>query len=303
MGSLLSQPMPGQARAAAAPATTTQSSSEATAVPAPPPSILSYFFPAPSPSLSHDHLKPTLKGILLVMGYLQKLGLPTEIAQNILDQAEYYAACRRHISKKIEVCSTCEVGHVKNEDQPFSSAQQSEVNQQALRVGGGLRNKEGMVWYLCSSLLGCTGVDVNSTTWPSRTKRKSSGSSAEDERLREQEVWLRKVVVETFSKDQGWSSGNAAHYGTYQGSYSWFEISLIRGADEVEGSRHTVQHNVHAGQYFKTHRNILQPDHPTLRLAQPGDQIVLWVRAQYPGWKNLINEAAITVFFSPYPPT
>ncbi|WVQ98232.1 hypothetical protein IAU59_005355 [Kwoniella sp. CBS 9459] len=297
MGSLLSQPMPAQATASTqATDTGAQPSSATPVVPAPAPSILSYFFPAPSPSLAHDHLKPTLEDITLVMGYLQKLGLPLEVVQKILDQANYHATCRRHISKRVEVCSTCGIGHVRNETQPFSSPQTSEVVQRALRNGGGLQNREGMVWYLCSSPLGCTGADRDPNTRHPRTTEGQEGRER-------QNAWLRKVVVETFSKDQGWSSADPALYGTYKGLYSWFEISLLRGAEEVEGSRHTVQHNVHSGQYFKTHRNILGPDHPTVKLAQPGDQIVLWVRAKYPGWKNMVNEAAITVFFSPYPPT
>ncbi|OCF45765.1 hypothetical protein I317_00253 [Kwoniella heveanensis CBS 569] len=304
MGSLLSQPMPDPAPTPAAASATALQPAAA------PPSILSYFFPTPNPSLSHDHLEPTLQDIRLVMRYLSRLGLPSELVESILNMADYHASCRRHISKRIEVCSTCEVGHVKNEEQPFSPPQTGEVRYQALRVGGALRNAKGKVWYLCSSPLGCTGTDIVEGRRTTQQQRHPPGgqdvaeqSEQEKGRLERQDVWLRKVVIETFSKDQGWSSGNPAHYGTYEGSYSWFEISLLRGAREVEGSRHTVQHNVHAGQYFKRHRNVLQPDHPTLALAQPGDQIVLWVRARYPGWKNLINEAAITVFFSPYPPT
>ncbi len=91
--------------------------------------------------------------------------------------------------------------------------------------------------------------------------------------------------------------------GTYEQSYSWFELSLLRDGKEVRGSRYAVQNNVHgklshesdvrmlmqrylplcaAGQYFKSHSNTLRMDHPLVRAAKPGDRIVLWVRAKYP---------------------
>lgn len=88
--------------------------------------------------------------------------------------------------------------------------------------------------------------------------------------------------------------------GTYEHSYSWFEISLLRNGIEVPDSRIRIQNNVHgtaglsptslsphdhtnkvAGQYAKAHINTLEADHPFVQAAKPGDRIVLWVRAQY----------------------
>lgn len=33
--------------------------------------------------------------------------------------------------------------------------------------------------------------------------------------------------------------------GTYEQSYSWFELSLLRDGKEVPNSRHVLQYNVH----------------------------------------------------------
>lgn len=38
---------------------------------------------------------------------------------------------------------------------------------------------------------------------------------------------------------------HSPNVGTYNSSFSWFEVSLLREDKEVPGSRHIVQHNVH----------------------------------------------------------
>ncbi|OCF58604.1 hypothetical protein L486_03092 [Kwoniella mangroviensis CBS 10435] len=263
-------------------------------------SILSYFFNPSTPTLTHDHLHPTALEVRLVSKYLVHLGIPSELIPRVLDQAEYWSGCRRQRTKHIYVDSMLPQYRSANNPQYTVDGpdheQVVELFQAALvHDGGGLKNRNGNVWYLVSSPIGCT-------------RRPNSGSGpgviAQHETAMDLDrVWIRKCVIETLSKDQGWSSNNPAHYGTYEQSYSWFEISLLRGDKEVEGSRHSIQNNVHAGQYYKPHCNILSADHPTFRLAQPGDRIVLWVRAQYQGWLNIVKEAAITVFTSPYPPS
>ncbi|OXC64659.1 hypothetical protein J008_05272 [Cryptococcus neoformans] len=180
------------------------------------------------------------------------------------------------------VYSTREGGYVKRGVE-WATGQEDEVPRGAMESGGGLDGAKGKVWYLVSSPIGCFGG-------PAHTK---TGRG-------ERRAWVKEVVVETFSKDQGWSN-YAQHYGTYNSSFSWFEVSLLREDKEVPGSRHIVQHNVHAGQYCKYHTNTLTIEHPTLQLAQQGDRIVLWVRALYPGWSNWIREGAITVFSAPFP--
>jgi hypothetical protein len=70
--------------------------------------------------------------------------------------------------------------------------------------------------------------------------------------------YLRGIEVFMKSRDQGWSDAQGQFYGmfslsatkdspsgTYNGSYSWFELCLIRDGAEVEGSRCDIQRNVH----------------------------------------------------------
>ncbi|KIR57836.1 hypothetical protein I314_06341 [Cryptococcus bacillisporus CA1873] len=249
-----------------------------------PQSILSLFLPATPPLLTHDHIPPTLSDITLVTCYLVHLGLPLELALRILDEARYWDGCRRESKKEVMVYSTRDGGYVKR-GLEWLTGQEEEVPEAAMAGDGGLEGGKGKVWYLVSSPIGCFGDPDPMNT------RVGHG---------ERTAWVKEVVIETFSKDQGWSN-YAQHYGTYDSSYSWFEVSLLRGDKEVPGSRHIVQHNVHAGQYCKYHTNTLTIEHPTLQLAQQGDRIVLWVRALYPGWSNWIREGAITVFSAPFP--
>ncbi|KAK8847574.1 hypothetical protein IAR55_005433 [Kwoniella newhampshirensis] len=258
-----------------------------------PPTILSYFLPIPAPSLTHDHLHPTVLEIRLVTRYLVHLGLPPELVPRILDEAGSWAGCRRQSVKQLAVRAMDPRGHVRN-GVVWKTGQEDEVGEEAIGWNGGLKGGPGEIWYLVSSPIGC---------WHSPGEATGSNQLATFvvNDVDRQTVWVREVVIETLSKDQGWSSFRE-HYGTYEQSYSWFEVSLLRDGREVEGSRHSIQNNVHAGQYFKAHSNTLGRDHPTVKLAKPGDRFVLWARAKYPGWSNNVTEAAITVFTTPFPP-
>lgn len=69
--------------------------------------------------------------------------------------------------------------------------------------------------------------------------------------------------------------------GGYAGSWTWFQVGLLRDGEEV-GERYDVQRNIVAGQYYKEHKTVLDASHPLLKEARDGDRIVLWVRAMYP---------------------
>ncbi|WRT64598.1 uncharacterized protein IL334_001531 [Kwoniella shivajii] len=250
--------------------------------PNPPSTILSYFFLPFKPFVTHDHLHPTHLETRLVTRYLLHLGLPAELVPKVLDHAEYWGGCRRQNTQQMSVKSSDDRGKLDANMGP------------------------GNLWYQDSQPIGCTkrprpwNYKADCQTTPTE----EANSTPKDET---DKVWIRKCVIEILSKDQGWSTNDPSHYGTYEQSYSWFDVALWRregGVErEVEGSRHAIQNNVHAGQYFKAHRIILSTDHPTIKLAQPGDWIVLWARAKYQGWENHVKEAAVTVYTSPYPPS
>ncbi|WFD22386.1 hypothetical protein MEQU1_001056 [Malassezia equina] len=120
-----------------------------------------------------------------------------------------------------------------------------------------------------------------------------------------------EITVDTWSHDQGWSSDPHRDWlGTYQGSYTWWELTLDRPTpsssetgndasqphtDEVH--RIHVCHNIHASSEFTHHKLTLQRDHPLLRDIQQSDRLSLWARTQYPGWTNIVRSARIQVRF------
>ncbi|RXK35203.1 hypothetical protein M231_07536 [Tremella mesenterica] len=187
-------------------------------------------------------------------------------------------------------------------------------------------DRRGEVWFLSSEPIGCSHRTLSSLqpsqfqhTQSSPTSQLSSSPESPSTfshpqplqirqtaqkvfEGRKEKIWVWKIVVDTLSKDQGWSS-SGQHYGTYQQCYSWFEVSLWRDGREVEGSRCSIQSNVHAGQYFKSHRNVLGPSHSLVQQAKQGDRVLLWARAQYPGWRNYVREASITIYTAPFPPS
>lgn len=61
------------------------------------------------------------------------------------------------------------------------------------------------------------------------------------------QIWVRRIEITTFSKDQGWVDDESI-YGRYEGSFSFFEVSLLRNGREVPQSRFEVQRNV-CGEY------------------------------------------------------
>ncbi|KAI9636233.1 uncharacterized protein MKK02DRAFT_44937 [Dioszegia hungarica] len=242
----------------------------------------------PSPELTHSHSRPTGPATInAVVTLLKWRGLPIELAQRIVDQAQYWTKCTRSNKRACTVIARMAPPRQSSGGQleTWTSGQEDEVKEDMEMEGSGLRDRIGEVWYLCSSPMGCLLKQRNGGE-----EKDETGASS----------WIRQVAVETFSRDQGWSD-NAAHYGKYEHSYSWFEMSLLRNGQEVPESRVKIQYNVHAGQYFKSHRHVFDKTHPLVRDAVEGDRLVLWARAEYPGWTNVIKEASISVYTAPYP--
>ncbi|ODN79389.1 hypothetical protein, variant [Cryptococcus amylolentus CBS 6039] len=238
-----------------------------------PKGFMSYFIPSSEPT--HKHRHPTIHDVQLIYAYIASR-LPGELVGQVMDEAEIWPVCWRAQRAKM-VCPSRVKGGINMMDGGlWETGQEAEVGEAALERG--LRCRNGEAWYLVSSPIGCFG------------EQKEGQESETEEHERRRKAWVKKVVIETSSRDQGWSD-HRQHYGTYKGSHSWFEISLLRNDLEVPGSRAEIQFNVHAGQFFKEHTNVLLRDHPTLRLAKDGDRVVLWAKALYPGWVNAVKYA------------
>ncbi|ORY24020.1 hypothetical protein BCR39DRAFT_548198 [Naematelia encephala] len=277
-------------------------------------SFMSYFLPISTPDLTHDHLPPFPADIDETISALSPPHLPLlppEIVYQILDLAEYWLVCRRMSRRPVTVVAGAPSPRLRAPgNQPGSRwlGGQEEEMREEMEIGddddeeegeGGLTDREGEVWYLVSSPIGCAEepAEEDSNT-NERQMKEDTGERGDRHPKHTPKGRLRRVVIETLSRDQGWSS-HAPFYGTYEQSYSWFELSLLRSGKEVPNSRISIQNNVHAGQYLKAHVNVLEIDHPFVRMARPGDRIVLWARAQFPGWRNYVSEAAITVYSAP----
>ena len=126
---------------------------------------------------------------------------------------------------------------------------------------------------------------------------------------------VQKIVVTTTSKDQGWSG--APGHGSYDGSFTWFNIALQREGAPVKPFNLTT--NIHAGQSMKKHTmrwtqngrlgetsDWLESNGcihnleiaKWVRELRRGDRIVVIPKALHRGWTNIVKRVEITVYTS-----
>ena len=97
---------------------------------------------------------------------------------------------------------------------------------------------------------------------------------------------LRRLVITTDSKDQGWSSYHKTQR-TRESSWTWSELTPDEGIVRAE-----VMRNIHAGMTFESYQAVIE-DERILKQAEKGDQSSVWVRAMYPGWCNNVRSVQI----------
>ncbi|KAL1407354.1 hypothetical protein Q8F55_006776 [Vanrija albida] len=247
------------------------------------------------PVLMHDHPGYTGDDVRAIEATLLATGLPLELVRVVLDRALIWTSCHRYNRSEFTVPSSGEARAARG--------QEWTLVQQEREVGHRLPAEGGDAFYLVSAPLGCDGDD-----WYEGAGRVAVDGGGTSSEGREESTdaprrrfWPRAVVITTLSKDQGWANEQRL-YGRYEGSWTWFQVALLRDGVEVPGSRHDVQRNVTAGQHFKEHRTVLGASHPLLKAAREGDRIVLYARAMYPGWVNYVRKASIMVHGAPFPP-
>ncbi|KAL0488666.1 hypothetical protein AKO1_008827 [Acrasis kona] len=106
---------------------------------------------------------------------------------------------------------------------------------------------------------------------------------------------ITKIAFEVSSHDQGWSDVRE-HHGTYNGSYTYGEISLLRNNEEV-GNRTRCYTNLTATSSWQLHKKDFFMDSDFIKSIQPGDEIAVFLRSEYPGWCNFTNFASIKLFY------
>ena len=101
---------------------------------------------------------------------------------------------------------------------------------------------------------------------------------------------LKKVIITIVSKDQGWS-GYERHHETYEGSWTWFELSVgpLSGSERWRGE---VVTNLHAHENFREH-TVEISDKGLYAKAESGDVLTIWACAVHSGWVNTVKEAII----------
>ncbi|KAI5818997.1 hypothetical protein BZA77DRAFT_305499 [Pyronema omphalodes] len=106
---------------------------------------------------------------------------------------------------------------------------------------------------------------------------------------------LRRIIFKMNSHDQGWSSDNRRFVGTYEASWTWFEVGIM-GKKSVENK--IIQYNVHAKREPTYHEVVWERDEPWLKdNVDTGDVIALYPMARYPGWVNHVLSAEIEAFY------
>jgi hypothetical protein len=144
----------------------------------------------------------------------------------VIDESRYWAGCRNLLKKEIEVVSA----------QPgMRRLPRASGWRTGQEEGVGLNDEIGQIWYLLSEEVGCEsspspGAGTSAAgagEGGSKPDIKKSEEEKEAEEEEEKGCWLREIVIETLSKDQGWSSAvtaNPALYGML--SYPFHNIMV-----------------------------------------------------------------------------
>lgn len=112
---------------------------------------------------------------------------------------------------------------------------------------------------------------------------------------------IRKIVFKFTSKDQGWSSF-PEDLGTFRNSWTWFEVGIIHndqkksidqgGEAKLSERVYFSQRNKHAWEELESYCIEFEAGHQMFADLQEGDAVVLWAKASFPGWTNIVQEVS-----------
>ena len=77
----------------------------------------------------------------------------------------------------------------------------------------GLKDQEGKLWYLVTEPIGSIQAHATDEEAGEGVGLDEKEKEQAEEKREKPKAWLKKIVVDTLSKDQGWSSSNRQHYG------------------------------------------------------------------------------------------
>lgn len=94
-----------------------------------------------------------------------------------------------------------------------------------------------------------------------------------------------KIKLTVESHDQGWADNKNV-------SYSWGEIGILNSENVEKAERKIIFSNQPANPNWQTH-DISITDRDFIRHISQGDKIGIWLRSEYPGWKNYAQKGMI----------
>jgi hypothetical protein len=188
----------------------------------------SYFLPVTRPELQTSHLHPTLGDVREVADLLGRK-IPPELVCRVMEEARYWAGCRNLLQKDLDVKAGQGSPRTLPPGIDWRNGQEDSIS-----VGIGLKEGDGEIWYLLSEEIGSEDIqragssaaisnsDPQTVPFDLVTGEKSDHGGetrTHDEEVMEPGCWAREIIIETLSKDQGWSTAvthNPALYGKRQ---------------------------------------------------------------------------------------
>ncbi|GJE98494.1 hypothetical protein PsYK624_147260 [Phanerochaete sordida] len=95
--------------------------------------------------------------------------------------------------------------------------------------------------------------------------------------------------------DQGWSS-YPEDRGTYRNSWTWYSLATSNARN---GDAPRLATNRHADGTTQTHEFDWDRQSEVVRDVASSGMVALWAHARYPGWRNFIEEARLSVMLYP----
>lgn len=100
---------------------------------------------------------------------------------------------------------------------------------------------------------------------------------------------VKVIQVECSSHDQGWA--------TADGSWTWSDL-VVKNAQGLEVYRERNMFvNLRANDQFQLHVKIFDQNSEAVKNLTPGNQLILELNAQFPGWVNNANYGRLAVYY------
>ena len=161
-----------------------------------------------------DVYVPTHQDIAEAYEILQEHRLPPELVPSILDRAEYWFVSRVTLKREVTVVAGSRtprqmVGAVVR----WRNGQEDDLIEEIGLEDSGLKDQEGKLWYLVTEPIGSIQAHAADEEAGEGVGLDEKEKEQDEEKREKPKAWLKKIVVDTLSKDQGWSSSNRQHYG------------------------------------------------------------------------------------------